>query len=312
MIDVANIEIQARGRWYGILTSLGVPESYLTGKHGPCLFCQGIDRWRWDNKDNRGSYICGQCGSGTAFQLVMKHFGINFKEALKRVNEALGGGYVKMDTVQNNKMSEADIKVMLNKIWTASAPLSGSDPVSKYLHSRGLALTPDNVRYCPECYHRDTKLHYPAMVAKIMNHAGAPISLHRTYLDMDKPQKADIEKTRKLTPGIEPLPGGAIRLFPPKNNTIIVCEGIETGIACAQIFDEGVYACISNTIMEGFEPTEGIRKVIICGDSDAKFAGQVSAFVLAKRLHSEDYIVEVRLPETIGDDFNNVLIEMAK
>ncbi|MEA3307492.1 MAG: primase-helicase zinc-binding domain-containing protein, partial [Elusimicrobiota bacterium] len=56
MIDANELMSQARGKWYSILTSLGVPESYLTGKHGACPLCRsGKDRWRWDNKDGRGT-----------------------------------------------------------------------------------------------------------------------------------------------------------------------------------------------------------------------------------------------------------------
>jgi len=197
---------------------------------------------------------------------------------------------------------------LLNKIWRESAPLTGSDPVSAYLHSRKLVLTPENVRYCPELYDTDTKKHYPGMVAMIMNSKGIPVALHRTYLSRDVIGKAEIESPKKLTPGTEPLSGCAIRLFPPKDNTIIVCEGIETGIACRQIFDEGVYACISNTILEGFIPPEGIRKVIVCGDADGNMVGQLSAYKLANRLYKEDFLVDVRIPEVLGTDWNDTIL----
>jgi len=306
MIDVKDIEVKASGSWHGIMTSLGVPESYLTGNHGPCLFCQGDDRWRWDNKDDSGSYICNQCGSGTSFQLIMKHLGINFKESLDRINEVIGGEYVKTDTV-NNKMSTKDVKKMLNDLWTSSKKLIGGDHVCKYLHSRGLVLQPDNVRFCEECYESETKTKMPAMIARIVNKDNRPMALHRTYLQHDIFAKAEIKSAKKMTPTIDTLVGCSVRLFPPKNKTIIVCEGIETGIACNQIFDEGVHACLSSTIMKGYEPPSGIRKIIICGDSDANFIGQESAYRLANRLYNKDFLVEVKLPERFGNDFADEL-----
>ena len=306
MIDVKDIEVKANGQWYSILAALGVPESFLTGKHGACLFCGGDDRWRWDNKDNSGSYICNQCGSGTPFQLTMKHFGINFKESLERINEILGGGYTKTDTVKN-KMSIDDVKKMLNDLWTSSKTLTGSDHACKYLHSRGLVLQPDNVRFCPECYESETKTKMPAMVARIVNKDNRPMALHRTYLQSDIFAKAEIKSAKKMTPTIDTLVGCSVRLFPSKDKEIIVCEGIETGVACNQIFDKGVHACLSSTIMEGYEPPEGIRKIIICGDSDANFTGQKSAYKLANRLHNKDFLVEVRLPEIFGNDFADEL-----
>ena len=307
MIDVKDLEIQCAGRWFSILTNLGVPESYLTEKHGPCLFCKGFDRWRWDNKDGSGTYICGQCGAGTPFQLVMKHLGINFQEALKRIEEILGGGYTKVEPQTNNKMSTEDIKKMLNKLWTSSLPLTGGDHACKYLHSRGLVLEPDNVKFCEECWESDTKKNYPAMVAKIVDKNNAPIGIHRTYLESDVAKQAEIESPKKMTPVVDTLVGCAVRLFEPVDNTIIVCEGIETAIACVQIFDIPAWSCLSSTILQGFEPPDNIRKVIICSDSDANFTGQAAAYKLAKRLFAKDLIVEVRLPETIGSDFADEL-----
>lgn len=304
MIDAKALKQQCSGRWFGLYEYFGIDVG--TGAHKSCPLCGGKDRFRVE-RDGSG-YYCNQCNPGSGITLVQKHLGCNFPETLKRINEVLNG--VKMDKTSdktNNKMSEADIKKMLNRIWGGSTELTGSDPVSLYLHARGLVLTPDNVRFCPECWEKNTEQHYPAMIAKIMNKEGLPIALHRTYLSKEGNKKAEIKPNKKLTPGLELLPGGAIRLFPPQNNTIIVCEGIETGIACAQIFDEGVYACISNTILEGFEPPEGIRKIIICGDSDTKFVGQISAYKLAKTLYDKDYIVEVRLPPNMGDDFNDMI-----
>ena len=35
---MSGLAMRARGRWRGILASLGIPESFLSGKHGPCPF----------------------------------------------------------------------------------------------------------------------------------------------------------------------------------------------------------------------------------------------------------------------------------
>ena len=165
MIDSKKLEQQCSGKWHGILTTLGVPESFLTGKHRPCLFCGGKDRWRWDNKDGNGAYICGQCGAGTGFMLVMKFLNINFPEAIEIVQNVVGGCKMEPTSIQDNERT----KQYLNELWTSSKPLTGSDPVCKYLHKRGLVLQPDFVRYCPECYESETKKSYPALVAKILN-----------------------------------------------------------------------------------------------------------------------------------------------
>ena len=40
----------AQGRWREILSALGIDESYLRTKPGPCPICGGKDRFRWDNE----------------------------------------------------------------------------------------------------------------------------------------------------------------------------------------------------------------------------------------------------------------------
>ena len=40
----------ARGKWRGLLTQLGVDETYLKNEHGPCPICRdGKDRFRFDD-----------------------------------------------------------------------------------------------------------------------------------------------------------------------------------------------------------------------------------------------------------------------
>jgi len=306
-MEVSELKAICSGRWYGILTNLGISEDFLTKKHGPCPMCQnGVDRFRWIDEGGSGNWFCNQCfpQAGDSIALIQKVLGWSFPETIERILEIVGG-CSKMET--EKKIDIAKVKEILNKIFKDSVPLTGSDPVSKYLHSRKLVLSPENVRYCPELYHSDTKTHYPGMIGMVMNSKGVPVALHRTYLSRDVVGKAEIESPKKLTPGTEPLSGCAIRLFPVRGEELGIAEGVETAIACTQIFDIPTWACISNTIMEGFIVPEGIRKVIICGDADAHFVGQLSAYKLANRLYKEDFLVEVRIPEIIPSDWCDTL-----
>jgi putative DNA primase/helicase len=63
MSELNTIE-RARNRWREILPRLGVDTQFLTNRHGPCPLCGGKDRFRFDDRDGSGSYICGQCGAG--------------------------------------------------------------------------------------------------------------------------------------------------------------------------------------------------------------------------------------------------------
>jgi putative DNA primase/helicase len=151
----------------------------------------------------------------------------------------------------------------------------------------------DDVRFCPGCWESETKANMPAMVARVRNPAGKPVSIHRTYLNGDR--KADISAPKKLMPAAESLTGCAIRLFDVKDH-VGVCEGLETAIAATQLFGVPTWACISSTILEKFTPPDGIRQVTIFGDNDANFAGQAAAYQLAKKLFAKDYLVDVKIP----------------
>ncbi len=83
----------ARGRWAEILPALGVPTEVLTGRHGPCPGCGGRDRFRWDDRDGRGTWICGGGGSpvaGDGFELLGHALGMSKAEALRAVAQHLG------------------------------------------------------------------------------------------------------------------------------------------------------------------------------------------------------------------------------
>ena len=300
MISVDQVKSQANGRWMSIFSQLGieVPEN---GSHGRCpIENDGIDRFRCDNKDGDGTFFCNVCGAGDGISLVRQCLELSFPDTLTKIAEVIGM------TIEDTKQpkQEYDAKASLNRLWKASTKLTGSDPVSKYLHSRKIVLQPECVRYCPECWCSETKTKVPAMIAMFVGVDGKAISQHRTYLDGEK--KADLKSPRKIMKGITQLAGGAIRLAKPKNGTLGIAEGIETAMSAMQISGIPCWSVVSTSLMKAFQPPEGIRRVIIFSDSDANFAGQQAAYTLANRLYSKDLLVEVEISPS-GTDFNDVL-----
>jgi len=302
-MDLDRLKAECSGKWLGIYSSLGIDVG--NGKHKECPHCGGTDRFRYDDKFGHGNYFCNGCDAGDGFSLVGKVLGLEFKDVIKKIGGIVG--MVDEDRVIEKPM--VDPKIALTKVWKSSTPLTGSDPVSLYLHSRKLNLTPLNVLYCPNCYESDTKTEMPAMVARIFNKSGKPVSIHRTYLNGTG--KADIKSPKKMMPGTEHLGGGAVRLFEPggmfEKDSIGVAEGIETAISAAQMFMVATWACLSTTLLETFEPPDGIRKIVIFSDNDANYAGQKAAYTLAQRLYNRDLVVDVVMPNL--SDFNDELME---
>jgi putative DNA primase/helicase len=103
---------RARGRWSGILPALGIGESFLTGKHGPCPLCGGKDRWRWDNLEGRGTRICSKCGAGDGVALVMRKNGLDFCEAAKQSEKMIGSAPTDMPKRERSNRDERGMCLM--------------------------------------------------------------------------------------------------------------------------------------------------------------------------------------------------------
>ena len=91
-VDVGRL---AHGRWPDILSALGVDSAHLRDRHGPCPGCEGTDRFRFDDQEGRGTWICSQGGggeiAGDGFDLLV-HANIarGRAEALAMVGEQVG------------------------------------------------------------------------------------------------------------------------------------------------------------------------------------------------------------------------------
>jgi len=115
----------ARYQWRYILPALGIPPEKLTNKHQPCPVCGGRDRYRFDDRDGSGSYICTHCGNGDGFRLVMHWLDCDYKTAAAAVSDALGIGEGK-NTNPTEKTAHA----------AACAPTRPNRPPLEHLEQR--------------------------------------------------------------------------------------------------------------------------------------------------------------------------------
>ncbi|MEG5918496.1 primase-like DNA-binding domain-containing protein [Enterobacter hormaechei] len=87
-MNVTETVKQACGHWPRILPALGV--KVIKNRHQACPVCGGSDRFRFDDKEGRGTWFCNQCGAGDGLKLVEKVFGLTASEAAGKVNAVTG------------------------------------------------------------------------------------------------------------------------------------------------------------------------------------------------------------------------------
>ncbi|HIH3683773.1 TPA: primase-helicase zinc-binding domain-containing protein, partial [Escherichia coli] len=62
----------------------------LKNRHQPCPVCGGSDRFRFDDREGRGTWYCNQCGAGDGLKLVEKVFGVSPSDAAAKVAAVTG------------------------------------------------------------------------------------------------------------------------------------------------------------------------------------------------------------------------------
>lgn len=87
-MNVTETVRQACGHWPRILPALGV--TVIKNRHQACPVCGGSDRFRFDDKEGRGTWFCNQCGAGDGLKLVEKVFDVSSSEAAQKVNAVTG------------------------------------------------------------------------------------------------------------------------------------------------------------------------------------------------------------------------------
>ena len=286
----------AYGRWPEILQRAGIADTFFNGRHGPCPFCGGNDRYRWSNKYG-GVWLCTMCpesgGSwANGFKMLMKHMGYrSFRDAADHVrayfNGAAFSGEARRQAAPRPKSDptadrERNLRRM-HSIWEATRPITSGDPVDQYLKGRvpGLDFVPQMLRFHPALDYwappddpndRPVLLgKFPAMVAKALDPTGAFVQLHKTYLTEDG-LKADVPIVKKTERGIG-VNGFAVPVMPVPSDTLGFAEGIESALAAAMVRRIPVWPCLNGPSMAAMrvpdQLLDQVSRIVIFADHDA-------------------------------------------
>lgn len=221
--------------------------------------------------------------------------------------------------------------------WWSARELQPGDHAWNYFLARGIDLLqlgrrPGSVRFSPaqEWRDDDNEVRHvgPAIMSAMMLPSGEFGSLHRIWIDPDRPgEKADLSHVydrapvRKMWPSSE---GCAIRLWRGETNLsekdaaargyiedLIICEGVEDGLSIAMLKPERrIVAAGSLPGLLSYVPSKHIRSITVAADNDWDKPQAQAMLERALERFVNDFGKQVRVARSpAGKDFNDLLRE---
>ena len=239
---VSDVRSKANGYWPSILERLAIPTNR---GEGPCPACGGKTRYRFDNKDNRGTYFCSHCGAGTGLDLVMKVNQCGAREAAELVAEAMALPMPEPKPAREKPQTDIAGKV-------AALVAKASPGQSAYLASKGLQ--------CPFPMLSDGSL-----LLVLKNGAGAT-----TGAQVIKP-----DGNKRLVAGTVKKGSFCVVNSGETPKTVIIAEGLATALSVQQFrpdatiiaaIDAGNLLPVAQVMRQRYPDAQ----IIIAADNDIK------------------------------------------
>lgn len=197
------------------------------------------------------------------------------------------------------------------RILAECRPIEPGGPVHTYLTGRRCALPETHVWEHPRLWHAPSRTSWPAMVSLVTDVVtGAPISLHRTYVDPGG-GKARVQPPRLLLKDHRKA-GGVVRLVEDAEVEmgLVIGEGIETCLSAMAAGLSPAWACIDAGNMAAFPVLPGIEALTVLVDHDANGRGQQALAAVARRWLQAGREVRRILPSQVGTDVNDIVREV--
>lgn len=322
-MKISEITAQAVDKWNYIFHSLGIEVG--NGKHCPCPICGGKDRFRFDNQNGRGTYICNQCGSGDGLELIKHYYHCDAKEASIKVAEYLNlpnqSNQIREKTVFRKRDSEqlSNNNIPENPVCKKVEYLLSKATLgqSKYLTKKGLTFDLpllDNGR----------------IFAPLLNIKGEYTGAQ--FIESDGSKHLMTGSNKKgafiLVSSILSRPNEVCAKL-LAHNEIIICEGLATGISIAEFRHQSIVISAIDAgnlihVAKAIREINSTAKIIIAGDNDIgndKNTGKEKAIETAQAVNGyysipdtafkadwDDYRQQFGLEKT-SDSFNANLIK---
>ncbi|TCT38319.1 putative DNA primase/helicase [Providencia alcalifaciens] len=298
-IDVIrDVKLKANGQWQNILSNLGAEVPLNT--HTACPHCGGKDRFRFDNKDGNGTFICSQCGSGDGLDLVQRVLGGSVTEAAYEV-----AGMIGIDTRSDNPPAyrSHEVKAQQDALKAQQAQNQANEQIEKHKrftarYSRTIA----NAKQGESDYLKAkgfesttvTLLADGSLIIPLMDADGTITAAQTINPNGEKRLLLDSAKNGSYYPINEPV----------NVSTVIIAEGLATAMTCHLLKPEAhIVAAIDagnlTHVAKAMRTKYPESQIIIAGDNDSKNevnTGKVKAEAAAREVSGY-----VSIPPCQGD-----------
>ena len=256
--SVTDIVKASQGRWLYILTNLGitVPDNH---KHGACPKCGGKDRFRFDDKNGKGTWFCNQCGHGDGLDLVKLVTGKETKTACQEVNKIILLPAFKEIAPTPIKKVSANKGIEHYEKIKAFCSLGES----QYLINKGFAN-----HQCLITRQQYTQGEFSFPVGSLL------LPLVGTDSLIKGGQLISLNGEKSLLSG-STLSGSFIIVRQPEKKPleqIVITEGFATGLSLSKCLDALIVASVSATnlvkVAQQLRAQYPDAKIIIAGDND--------------------------------------------
>ncbi|HDW8580877.1 TPA: toprim domain-containing protein [Escherichia coli] len=295
-MNVTETVKHACGHWSRILPALGV--KVIKNRHQACPMCGGSDRFRFDDKEGRGTWFCNQCGAGDGLKLVEKVFGVSASEAAGKVNAVTGN----MPPVAPEVIAAAEAETEADRKAAAALAIrlmEKTRPASSnaYLTRKGF---PD--RECPvlTSMHKTGGVTFRAgdVVVPLYDDTGAPVNLQLINADgLKRTLKGG--QVKRACHVIEGKKQAGKRLW--------IAEGYATALTVHHLTGETVMVALSSVNLLSLASLARQKhpacQIVLAADRDLNGDGQSKAAAAADACEGI-----VALPPVFGD-WNDAFVQ---
>lgn len=299
-MNIQDLAIIANGRWDATLNSLGieVPENK---KHGACPICGGKDRFRFDDKEGRGTFYCNQCGAGNGFDLMSRALNLSVIDTKNLLSDQLGlsnGQHINKQALVQARIQtdeRAKQQVKLEKLARESAckeALTRFDQASTTITNPYLQNKQVNAY---DIYQLGDDLFLPII------HLASGVLVNAQTI------KANGDK-RFLKGG---LVKGCVHLIGETiTNPVLIAEGYATGATLHDLTGLTTFICFNaGNIYPAVQILHGFCSVVICADNDSHLENNVGINKAVKA--ATDFSCRAVAPDEQGD-FNDLMLAKGK